>query len=93
MMLWTYARAQLWHRAHAAIAWELAEEVADELLASGRVPEGIYVEVKLVSRGGVREYSAGQVAANPLISAYTYRILENGTLLYVEVRAERLARE
>ena len=90
LMLWTYGRAQLWHRAHAVQAWELAEEVADRLLAGERVPEGIYVEVKLISRSGVQEYSIGQIATNPLAIAYTYRLLENGTLLYVRVCTERL---
>ena len=85
LMLWTYARAQLWCRTHAARAWEVAEEVADGLLAGERVPEGIYAEVKLISRDRVLEYSMGRAIADPLATAYTYRLLENGTLLYVRV--------
>ena len=67
-----------------AECWARAEQAATDL-ASGRRPSSdLYIVVRLVSKRGVREYSLGEARRGR--SCYTYRILENMTLLKVEVR-------
>jgi len=64
-----------------AKCWIKAEEVADEV-AAGRVPADGHVVIRLISRDGVVERVVGLGRG---ASCYTFRLLENGTLLYVEV--------
>ena len=63
--------------------WIEAERVADEII-SGRAPREVHAVVRLISREGVVERVLGGLGRGG--SCYTYRLLGNGTLLYVEIR-------
>ncbi|RLF04188.1 MAG: hypothetical protein DRK00_07260 [Thermoprotei archaeon] len=82
VLLRSYAQAARLAYVGMARCWARAEQAASDIVA-GREPKASVV-VRLISRLGVREYTVGELRGGR--SCYTYRILPNGTLLYVEAR-------
>ncbi|RLE78872.1 MAG: hypothetical protein DRJ52_09635 [Thermoprotei archaeon] len=87
IMIRIYADARKEAKNLDTYAWVLAERAAD-LISSGRgVDASAYVVVTLILPNGTvsRQYTIGIKPAVVLGKAYTYRILQNNTLMKIEV--------
>ena len=83
LMIHQYHASQLWTLGHKTYCWMKAEEVLSKLLKGESFSE--YVEVRLYSRSGVKQYTVNRLDYEPAATAYTYRILDNSTLVYCKV--------
>jgi len=83
LMIHQYHISQYLMISHKTQCWLRAEEVLNKLLKGESFAE--YVEVRLYSRNGVIQYSYNVLDYEPQAVAYTYRILENSTLIYCKV--------
>ena len=84
ILLYTYAHAAQPVYTGMAACWLKAEMAAADLEAGRRPAVDGYIIVRLISKSNVTEYTIGEPREG--MECYTFRLLENGTLLYVRVR-------
>ncbi|RLE63992.1 MAG: hypothetical protein DRN53_01365 [Thermoprotei archaeon] len=86
LMLYYYQQALKNLVCYDVKAWELAERTANALLEGMSIRTSAFIMVELISWNGSRTiYTIGRPNTSPLGRAYTFRILNNGTLMKVVV--------